>query len=167
MRDLNPAFLTSKPQLSPPQGEVAVLGLGGMGGSILGEKLELGAFPSSRAEAGEGELLYCPGYPYRHGDGRTQGWSTPVKQALNTQSWHCHTAPCGSRPWMSPSRSVGSVQRSQVGGNLVSLLDLFPIPHSGSIHPPQKISSSSTFCPQDEGKGAEVPPDRNGWRGAQ
>lgn len=37
----------------------------------MGENLELGALSRCRAEAGEGELLHCPGYG--HGDGCTQG----------------------------------------------------------------------------------------------
>lgn len=42
----------------------------------------------------------------------------------------------------------------------------FPDP-SHRVHPshPQN-NSSSIFCPQGEGEGAEVPPNRNGWRGA-
>lgn len=65
MRDLNPAFLTSKPQLSPSQ--VMLLCW------VWVENLDLGALLSCRAEAGEGELLCCPSYPHGHSDGCTQG----------------------------------------------------------------------------------------------
>lgn len=62
----------------------------------MGENLELGAFLSCRAKAGEGELLYCPGYPYDTVMDALRGQSMLVKWALNTQSCHCHChiGPC-------------------------------------------------------------------------
>lgn len=46
MRDLNPAFFNLKAAAqSPSQGKAAVLGLGGIGGSVLGGKPGAGSLP--------------------------------------------------------------------------------------------------------------------------
>lgn len=43
---------------------------------------------------------------------------------------------------------MSSVQPSQLGGSLVSLLDLFLTPHAGSIHLPTKIAAAALFDPR-------------------
>lgn len=82
------------------------------GAPFWGENLELGAFLSRRAEAGEGELLCCPGYPYGHGDGCAQGPEHAGKTGIKHPKLSLSLSHRSLRHkrWMSGSRSVGGTE---------------------------------------------------------